>query len=260
MKKPLVSILLPVHNSQKHLKECIASIRRQSYRNIEIIVIDDRSNDSSYKILRTLKKRNKRARVYRNVKRYGIAVTLNRLVRRAKGQIVGFVSANDILHRERVKRQVLYLLKNPEVVALGTQCVFINKKNIPIGKSGFPEENKAIYSNSPLHGVSMQLETVLINKSNLPKDIIKFEATSLPFIYSDFLIKLLPYGKFENLGGFLHRHRKNPNDYLSDLRRHALSLAKLWIKSVDSYDYQPSFRLLFSNILKSNFGTKLLKF
>jgi len=260
MKKPLVSILLPISNNQKHLAECLKSIRRQSYRDLEIIAIDDRSNDGSYKILRTFKKKDKRIRIYRNIKRYGIAVTLNRLVKKAKGQIIGFVDANDILHRERVKRQVSHLLKNPEVVALGTQCTFINKDNRSIGKSGFPLENKALYTTSPLHGLSMQLETVLINKALLPKDTLKFEDSNLPFIYSDFLIRLLPFGKFENLPSFLHRHRKNPNDYLLDLRRHVFSLAKLWVKCVDSYNYLPSFRVLISNLIKEDAVSKLLKF
>lgn len=260
MKKPLVSLLISVRNCENYLVECLKSVRRQSYKNLEIIAIDDLSSDSSYKILKTFKKKDKRIRIYRNVKRYGTAVTLNRLIRRSKGQFIGFVDSHDILHRERLKRQVSYLLKNPEVVALGTQCVFINKRDKSIGKSSFPLENKAIYTNSPLHGVSMQLETVLINKNLLPKDALKFEAENLPFIYSDLLIKLLPYGKFENLQGYLHRHRKNPKDYLSDLRSNAFSLAKLWFKSVDSYDYQPSFRLFLGNIVKTNFGTKLLKF
>ena len=142
MKKPLVSILIPVHNSDKYLKDCLRSIKRQTYKNIEIIAIDDRSNDESYKILRTLKKKDlpagrhgKRIRIYRNIKRYGIAVTLNRLIRKSKGEIIGVVSSSDLLHRDRIKRQISYLIKNPGVVALGTQCAFVNKKNIKIDRA-----------------------------------------------------------------------------------------------------------------------------
>lgn len=249
MKKPLVSILIPVHNSQAHLKECIKSIRRQSYRKIEIIAIDDRSSDASYKLLKSMRS-DKRVRIYRNIKRYGIVVTLNRLLKKSKGSFIGFVDTNDILHRDRIQRQVSYLLKNPDTLALGTQCIFVNKKNRKIGDSNFPLQNKDIYSTSPLHGLSMQLETVLINKSLLPKDVLKFE-NSTPFIYSDFLIKLLPYGKFENLPGFLHRHRKNPNDYLSDLGKNIFSLMKLWLKSVTFYDYSPSIRLFLASLFRT---------
>lgn len=259
MKKPLVSILIPVHNSDKYLKDCLRSIKRQTYKNIEIIAIDDRSNDESYKILRTLKKNlpagrqgSKRIRVYRNIKRYGIAVTLNRLIRKSKGEIIGVVSSSDVLHRNRIKRQISYFLNNPGVVALGTQCTFVNKKNIKIGKSDFPLQNSSIYSTSPLHGLSMQFETVLINRNLLPKDILKFKASSVPFVYSDFLIKLLPYGKFENLGSFLHRHRQNPQTYLSDLKKNIFSLIKLWIRSTALYDYQPSLRLFFSSFFRTN--------
>jgi hypothetical protein len=100
-------------------------------------------------------------------------------------------------------------------------------------------------SESPLHGISMQFETVLINKKMLPKDVLRFHTGSNPFIYSDMFMKLMPYGKFANLEDFLHFHRNDPKIYLSDIKRNIISLVKLWIKSRASYDYQPHNPLLF---------------
>ena len=56
--KPLISIILPVHNSSQYLKECIKSLLSQSYKNIEILAIDDDSKDDSYKTLRKFAKKN----------------------------------------------------------------------------------------------------------------------------------------------------------------------------------------------------------
>src|SRR3989344_9091430 len=89
--KPLVSILLPVHNSARHLADCLKSLVSQSYRQIEIIAIDDFSTDSSLKILKSVAKkypstgsgRGKKVRVYKNIKRYGVVMTLNRLLKRS---------------------------------------------------------------------------------------------------------------------------------------------------------------------------------
>lgn len=248
---PLVSLILPVHNDENSIVDCLKSLRRQSYKKIEIIAIDDKSTDQSYRILKSVKKQNKKFKVFRNIKHYGIVVTLNRAIKKAKGDYIGIISTRDTLHRDRIKRQISYLKKNPEIVALGTQCIFVNKKNRKLGKSDFPLQNKDIYSTSPLHGIFMQFETTLIRKSLLPKDILKFSGSVEPFIYSDFLIKLLPYGKFENLTAVLQRHRKNPNDFILDLRRNIFSLFKLWIKSLDSYDYQISIRSIFNPILGS---------
>ncbi len=247
--KPLISILLPVHNSASTLKECVQSLFAQSYRNIEVIAIDDKSSDKSYSILNNLKKRDKRLRIYKNVKRYGLAVTLNRLARKAKGSFVAFMDTDDFSSPNRLKKQLNFLLHNPEVVAVGSQCTFVDEKSKKIGRSDFPTENSLIYEN-PLHGISMQFETVLINKSLLPKDVLRFNLNSNPFIYSDIFMKLMPYGKFANLDQFLHFHRNDPKIYLSDVKRNIISLIKLWLKSKAFYDYTPPIRSFFSPIIK----------
>ena len=221
------------------------SLKRQSFRKIEIIAMDDMSHDSSFKILREFAKKDKRIRVYRNVKRYGIGVTLNRIIRKAKGDFIAFMDSSDISSPERAKKQLEFLKANPDVVAVGTQCRFINDKDKRLGKFSFPLENQLIYD-SPLHGISMQFETVCVNKNLLPKDILKFKTSSNPFIYSDMLMKLLPYGKFANLKNYLHYHRKSPKTYFMDLRRNAFSFIKLWLISKSSYNYNAPLTSLFA--------------
>ena len=136
--KPLVSILLSVHNCEKYLSTCLKSLTSQSYKNIEIVAIDDNSKDNSFKILKGFAKKYKRIRVYRNIKNYGRAVTLNRLIKKAKSSLIAFMGSSDIAYTHRIKKQVKFILENPGVVAVGSQCKFINDKNRPLGKSKFP--------------------------------------------------------------------------------------------------------------------------
>ncbi len=255
--KPLVSILLPVHNSDKFLRDCLESLVSQSYRNIEIVAIDDGSKDRSYRILKSFAKKcsprhggaGKKVRVYRNVKRYGIAITLNRLLKKAKGEFLAFMDQNDISLKSRIKKQAKFLLENPQIVAVGTQCIFINKKNKRLDKSQFPLHNNLIYQ-SPLHGVSMQFETLLINTKLLPYDLLRFDTNSNPFIYSDIFMKLAPYGKLANLKDVLHQHRNHPKTYLHDLVRNPFSFLKLFLKSMSNYNYHLSLRSLFQPLIK----------
>jgi glycosyltransferase involved in cell wall biosynthesis len=249
--KPLVSILLPVHNCERFLDDCLKSLVSQSYRQIEIIAIDDKSSDNSLKILKSFAKRYKKIKIYRNIKRYGISMTLNRLLRHVKGDYISFMSAKDISARSRIKKQVEFLLGNHGVAAVGSQCRFVNDKGRIIEKSDFPRENQFIYQ-SPLHGISMQFETVLINKTLIPKDLLHFQANSDHFIYSDVLMKLLPYGKFANLQQYLHYHRNDPKEYFGDLRIHLVSLIKLWIRSIANYDYQLSAKSFFTPLIKQS--------
>ncbi|MBI2049683.1 glycosyltransferase family 2 protein [Candidatus Roizmanbacteria bacterium] len=248
--KPIVSVILPVHNSERFLPDCLKSLKRQAYRRIEIIAIDDRSSDNSFKILREFAKKDKRIRIYRNVKRYGIAITLNRLILKAKGQFIAFMDANDISSSQRIKKQLKFLKANPDIVAVGTQCRFVNERNKRLGKSNFPKENHFIYE-SPLHGISMQFETVLVNKMLLPKDVLRFTTSNSSFIYSDVLIKLLPYGKFANLTEYLHYHRENPKIYFWDLRKNIISFVKLWLISKTNYDYNPRLSSIFTPFIRT---------
>lgn len=248
--KPLVSILLPVHNSSSFLKDCLKSLTSQSYKNIEIIAIDDKSCDNSLKILKNFKKKDKRLRIYKNVKRYGLAVTFNRLFKKAKGQFIAFSDSEDISYQRRIKNQVDFLFKNQGVVAVGTQCTFLDEKGKRGEKSNFPLFNGLIYA-KPIHGISLQFETLMINRHLLPKDLFRFNNSS-PLIYNDFIMKFLPFGKLANLEEKLYYHRCHPKTYITDLRRDFFALFKLWLKSVSDYKYQtPSLRSFFSPLIKS---------
>lgn len=250
MKKPLISILVPVHNSALYLEECIRSIKKQSFRNLEIIAVDDFSSDKSLSILRKLKAKDKRIRIYKNVKRYGIGTTMNRLLAKAKGEFIAFADTNDIFTKNKLKHQLEFLLKNPQVAAVGTQCIFIDDNGKKIGRSKFPQDHEDIHNN-PLHGISMQLETVLINRKVLPKDILKFDTNSNPFLYSNIFIKILPYGKLANLKAALYLHRRHPQTYLIDIKKNIFSLIKLFITSKALYDFKSPARSFFSPIIKS---------
>lgn len=247
--KPLVSILLSVHNSEKHLAECFSSLISQSYKNIEIIAIDDKSTDDSLKILQSFRRMDKRIKIFQNVKRYGISMTLNRAIKRANGQFITIMDSRDVSLPTRIKKQVKYLLENPTIAVLGTQCFFLNEFGKKVSQSNFPDRNSDIYA-SPHHGIGMQFETAMINRYLLPKDILKFKHASHPFIYSDLLMKILPYSKFANLNEPLYYHRRNPNEYLHDLQRNLFSLVKLWVKSIANYNYNPINKSFFTPLIR----------
>lgn len=248
--KPLVSILVPVHNAAPHIEECLRSIKKQTFKNFEIVAIDDASTDNSYFILKKFKQREKRLRIYKNVKRYGIAVTMNRLLDRAKGNYIAFASTKDVFTKDKLKQQLEYLNKNSQVVAVGTQCLFINEQGKKMGRSSYPLLNDEIVQN-PLHGISMQFETVMVNKNKLPKDVLKFDVNSHPFLYSDILVKLTPYGKFANLKNAFYYHRRNPEDYLLDLKKNILSLIKFFVRSKTLHNFDSSITSFFSPLLRT---------
>jgi glycosyltransferase involved in cell wall biosynthesis len=241
----LVSILLPIHNASKYLKSCLESLLSQTYQHIEIIAIDDGSTDTSLRILKSYAKKDYRLKVFKNKKRYGLATCLNRGLKYANGMFLAFMDADDTAHREKIARQVAYLAANAKVAAVGTNCQFVNPHTSQITTSDFPLDHIAV-SKSLFAGMTMQPETVMINKAILPKDLLKFQGTSYRFlpkerrlIYAESFLKILSYGEFNNLQETLYTH-KNPETVES-----TLAFMKLWAKSVAIPDFTPSFKSLF---------------
>lgn len=237
---PLVSVILPVRNAQKYLSLCLTSIFEQSYTNLEIIAIDDFSSDRSYSILQQFAMKYSRLNLSRNVKRYGPAITLNRALKKVKGQYVTFIKAEDISHKDRFLKQISFLLKNKKVVGVGSQCYFINETGKRIGKSEFPTEKLHIYQ-KPFHAVSIQFEGLMINRFLIPNDLLYFHTDQQPFIYSDILVKLLKYGSLENLPFYLFMHRKFRIDKPSKTYNF-LTTARFWLRSEALFGYRPSLR------------------
>lgn len=248
IQQPLVSILLPVYNNEAFLRSCIESLESQTYRNLEVIAIDDASKDSSYAILKDVRKRDKRFRVYRNIKRYGLATTLNRLIRRAKGAYIALMSPNDLCAKDRINKQVSFLLLQPKVAGVGVQCRFVDKNNRQLGKSKFPYPSKEIRE-TILAGLSLQPETLMLNRKLLPIDILRFKTHPYPLIYTEVLLKCTQYADFANLPNLLHTHRKT--SYTSPARLETmLSLIHVWFRSMASYT-RPSLRSLFFPLVRT---------
>lgn len=245
---PLVSILLPVHNSGEFLESCLKSLLSQSYSQIEIIAIDDKSRDKSFDTLKKFKKIDKRIRIQKNKKTYGIAVCLNRAIKQTKGSFIAFMDSKDVCSINRIKKQVQYLLSHSDVVAVGSQCTYIDEDNKRIETSLFPEKHEIIQPGL-FSGLSMQFESAMINKTLLPRDILHFDTKPYPAIYTDIFMKIISYGQLANIPTVLQWHRK-----LSGISQGTLNAPiehiKLWTKSIVFYDYRPSFRSLINPLIK----------
>ena len=249
-KKPLVSVVLPVFKSEKFLKPCLESLSAQSYKNIEIIAVVDYLGDKSLKILRKHKKIDKRLRVYSNLQTYGLASTLNRLIKLSKGHYIAFMDPAAVAMKQRITKQLRYLVKNPKVAAVGAQATLRDNKGKKLGKTEFPQSHEEIYSQL-LAGASMKFETVMVDKTRLPSDILKFKRnTAYPFVYIDVFMKIGIYKELANLGENLMKLSQisSQNKDLINIKK-KLSFIKLLFESTTNYEYKPSFRSLLSPIL-----------
>lgn len=115
---PLVSILMPVRDGERWLREAIDSVQAQTFGDFELIAIDDGSVDATPEILAGYAGRDERIRVLRHDHR-GLVFALNQGLAEARGKLIARLDADDVALPERLARQVEHLKDNPDTVLLG---------------------------------------------------------------------------------------------------------------------------------------------
>ncbi|WP_312258242.1 glycosyltransferase family 2 protein [Romboutsia ilealis] len=111
MNEPLVSIITPVYNAERFLSDTIKSVQNQTYKNWEILLIDDCSKDNSAQIIKEFQKYDNRIKYIKLKKNSGASVSRNEGIRNAKGRFIAFVDSDDIWKPEKLEIQIKYMLK-----------------------------------------------------------------------------------------------------------------------------------------------------
>ena len=115
----MVSIIVPVYNSEKYLTECLKSLLNQTYKNLDIIVINDGSKDRSEEIMESFARRDTRIRVFKN-KNHGVSYSRNLGIEKSLGRYISFVDSDDIVSSDFIEVLVDALEKSDaEISAVG---------------------------------------------------------------------------------------------------------------------------------------------
>lgn len=112
MLEPLVSIVVPMYNVEEYISECLDSILMQDYGNIEIICIDDCSNDDTVSIIESYQKKDQRIYMIKRSKNSGPSTVRNEGLYFAKGKYILFVDGDDLISENLVSKTVLCAEKN----------------------------------------------------------------------------------------------------------------------------------------------------
>ena len=135
---PLVSVLMPVYNCENYITEAVNSILNQTYRNLELIIVDDGCTDATMQ--KVLSANDPRVKVFTNEKNLGLAASLNIAIEHASGPYLARMDADDISMPERIARQVDRLQRDQQISILGTGLQYFNFSTY---KNYFPEDHEA---------------------------------------------------------------------------------------------------------------------
>jgi len=117
--KPLVSVLMGVHNEEEWVMNAVTSIIHQSYENLEIIIVDDGSTDNTPNILKNLQMHDKRIKVITQ-ENMGLTKALNVGLKKCTGKYIARMDADNTSHISRIKKQVEFMEANPNCAVVGT--------------------------------------------------------------------------------------------------------------------------------------------
>ncbi len=129
---PLVSVVMPSYNHEKFVSEAIESILGQDFDDLELIIVDDASEDTSRQIIKKYAEEDARVRVIFHETNRGIAKTVNDGVAAAKGKFLAVTASDDVWMKDKLSKQ-LAVLESDEDLIVWTEAEIIDERSQPMG-------------------------------------------------------------------------------------------------------------------------------
>lgn len=236
--EPLVSIIIPCYNHEMFVKECIKSVINQSYKNIELIIINDGSKDCSMQAIEELVPECKRRFVrfeFRSRPNKGLSYTLNEALDWIEGTYMACIASDDMIIEDKTALQVDYLESHTNIIAVFGGIKLIDNDNNIVASIEAKE--------GPRSFKSMMLEGTRILA---PTQMIRTEAVREVGGYKDNLLiedvymwlKLSQVGELQvlnNIFALYRRHESNTSSNLEKMQKGRLELINEF-KDSEYYD------------------------
>lgn len=204
MNNPRITVLMPVYNSERFLRESIESILDQTFQDFEFLIINDGSTDHSVDIIKSYK--DSRIRLVHNSKNIKLIATLNKGIRLAHGEYIVRMDADDISMPDRLEKQFEYMQNNPDIGICGTWATTIGDNPGLIMK--LPSDPQIIKCQLLFHCCIVH-PSVIIRKGLLLKYKLKYDEEDLYAEDWALWIKSSFYFNLANIPQVLLKYRLN---------------------------------------------------
>jgi glycosyltransferase involved in cell wall biosynthesis len=176
--KKQITIGLPFYNNQGTLEIAIKSILFQTFQNWELLLINDGSTDDSLNIAKKYAQLDNKIRLISDGENRGLVYRLNQIIELSKNEFVARMDADDIMHPDRLLKQIDVFEKDFTIDIVATAAYSINEKNMPISiRDNFPiiADRKKCLNNSLLIHPSILVKTQWYKKNNYNADYLRAE-------------------------------------------------------------------------------------
>jgi len=205
---PRVSVILPVFNAGQYLSIALDSVLSQTFRDFELIAIDDGSTDGSLNLLQELAKSDSRIRVITRPNK-GLVATLNEGITLSKGEYLARMDADDICRPERFEKQVAYMDINPDCIALGTRVLLIDSEGCPIMDFALERDHREIDSAHLAGKGGAVVHPAVIMRKEAVLRIDGYRAEYKHAEDLDLFLRLAEIGRLSNLPDVLLEYRQH---------------------------------------------------
>lgn len=199
MSTPMISVIMPVYNGEKYLREAIDSILNQSYSNFELIILNDASIDKTEKII--LSYSDSRIIYVKNERNLQLVETLNKGIELARGRYIARMDQDDISVSERFEKQIEFMIEHPDIDVCGSYVETIGAKQ---QKWIYPRTSEyieaAMLFHSPLVHPSVMIKKTFFDNQKYDDKYCKAEDYYL-------WVKNIKKHKFANIPEFLLFYR-----------------------------------------------------
>lgn len=167
--EPLVSIITPSYNSKEFIGETIESVLNQTYKNWEMLIVDDYSTDNSFEIIKKYTQKDSRIKYFKNKKNRGPAISRNIGIEIAKGKYIAFLDSDDFWDKEKLKYQIEFMERN-KLLITHTDYFFTNSKGEIIKKINTSEviNYKKLLKGNQFKTMCMVISSEFIKKFKIP--------------------------------------------------------------------------------------------
>jgi glycosyltransferase involved in cell wall biosynthesis len=165
MKKfPKITVYIVNRNYGKYIRQALESVISQTYKNIELIIIDDNSTDNSKVLIKTFKKKYIKTIILFNKKKIGLVKSINRAIKKSKGKYIIRLDSDDYLHPKAVKEMYLKIKNDKKIGLVFPNFYWINSSGQILSNFKYNYKSNYLIKYIPAHGACS-----LINKKILKK-------------------------------------------------------------------------------------------
>ncbi len=234
MERYKISVIISVYNTEKYIEKCIESILNQTYQNLEIILIEDGSQDNSLKIIEKYAKKDKRIVIIRNEQNIGLASSRNKALDVATGDYIGFIDSDDYIPEDYYK----ILAKNIKGYDLAVCDInLVYEKGSNLVKCGTKDNQVINMINNGLAASACNklFKKELFLKARYPKNIINEDvAVILPMLANCKSVKYTD----EVYYNYMQRESSIQNSSVDRKRFDIFKTVELALKKIKKQEYK----------------------